>query len=161
MSAMPIPVYRATIAPEWIDPNGHMSVAGYGYLFWQASMDFLAHLGIGYEAVQRTNKSMFTLQWAIAFEREVGRGAPIAVSHQVLDYDAKRIHYFGFMRHAEDGFLAATHEMLDMHVDLGTRKSVPMAAEQMRLLEEIWAVHKDLPRPRQAGAPIAIRRAKA
>jgi len=49
-------------------------------------------------------------------------GAPYVITAQILAFDDKRIHQFQRMYHAEEGFLAATCEWMNLHFDPGIRR---------------------------------------
>ena len=68
----------------------------------------------------------------------------------------KRIHYFHQMYHADDGYLAATNELMSLHVSESTRRSAPMAPEVLDRLARIQAAHDALPRPPQVGRTIGL-----
>jgi acyl-CoA thioester hydrolase len=70
----------------------------------------------------------------------------------------KRIHYIHQMYHAKDGYLAATNELMSLHVSEATRRSAPMAAEILERLAQIQAAHDALPRPPQVGRAISLAR---
>jgi len=55
------------------------------------------------------------------------------------------------MFHAEDGYLAATNELMSLHVSEETRRGAPMAPEILERLGAIQAAHDLAPRPRQVG----------
>src|SRR5262249_45317698 len=60
------------------------------------------------------------------------------------------------MYHATEGFLAATNELMSLHVDRATRRGAPMAPEILARLAAIQRVHDTLPRPPQAGRAIGL-----
>src|SRR2546428_14145083 len=60
------------------------------------------------------------------------------------------------MYHAEDGYLAATNELMSLHVSESTRRSAPMAPEILERLVRIQAAHDPLPRPPQGGRMIGF-----
>jgi len=68
----------------------------------------------------------------------------------------KRLHYFHQMYHAEDGYLAATNELMSLHVSGSTRRGAPMASEILERLARIQAAHDALPRPPKVGRPIGL-----
>ena len=61
------------------------------------------------------------------------------------------------MYHAEEGFLAATNELLSLHIDSRKRRSAPFPDDIMARWVEVHAGHADLPRPPEAGRPMGIR----
>jgi len=74
----------------------------------------------------------------------------------LLDYDAKRIHYFQQLFHATDGWVSATSENMTLHVDMTTKKVAPFPDKVARTLGRMKAVHARLPRPEAAGRRIAM-----
>jgi acyl-CoA thioester hydrolase len=75
---------------------------------------------------------------------------------QILDHDAKRVHYVQEMFHAEQGWLAATMEVICMHVDMTAKRSAPFPPEMLAQIAEMHAAHQGLPVPPQVGHRIGI-----
>ena len=146
------------VLPEWIDYNGHMNVAFYVLAFDQALEVIMESYGIGESYVQTGAGTTFVLENHVNYVGEVLEGAPLRITFQLLDHDAKRFHYFLRMYHAEEGFLSATAEQLTMHVDLSSRRSAPMPPDVQDRFAALSAAQAGLPRPEEAGRPMGIRR---
>jgi acyl-CoA thioester hydrolase len=157
----PLDRHRAAVPPEWIDANGHMNVGYYVIAFDHATDTFCEQLGVAWPYVEHRLGMTFILEAHVTYERELRRGDPLRVTTQILDFDEKRVHFFHAMLHAADGFLAATNELLMIHVDFERRRAAPWPAETLRRLQAMAASHHALPRPAQAGRVIAIRRGRA
>lgn len=157
----PLDCGQATVLPEWIDYNGHMNVAYYVLAFDQALDRTFDRFDCGKDYVARTNHSFFVLEAHVRYLQEVTQGDPLAFSFHLIDHDAKRLHYFVEMRHAELGFLAATSEQVALHVDLEDRRSAAMPAQQQVLFAEIARVHGALPLPDGLGRSIRLRKPAA
>ena len=80
------------------------------------------------------------------------------VEYQLLDWDEKRMHYFGRMYHADENYLAATSEQISLHVNLETRRTAPFPVGVQEKLKALMAAHAGLPKPEEAGRIIGIRR---
>ena len=156
--AKPIEITGQRVLPEWIDYNGHMNVAFYVLAFDKALDSVFDLLDIGAEYVRRTGDSAFVLQNHVAYLAELKQGDPIRVTFQLLDWDAKKVHYFMHMYHATEGFLAATAEQVMVHVSLETRRSSPFPTEALAKWAALQNAHDALPHPQTAGASIGIRR---
>lgn len=154
----PLRTPLAYVRPEWIDHNGHMNVAFYVLAFDQALDAVYDRLDFGPAYIRRTNHSHFTLDIRVAYAREVVEGDPLAITFQLLDYDAKRYHYVMEMRHAEQGYLAATSEQLGMHIDLAARRGAAMPPGIQARFARLMEAHAGLPRPATVGRGIGIRR---
>lgn len=146
------------VLEDWIDYNGHMNVAYYVAAFDQGVDSVYDSLGIGEEYVRDSAGSLFTRELRIGYAAELKLGDPIAMTFQLLDYDAKRLHYVMEMFHADDGYLAATAEQLAIHVDMNERRSAPFPADVSGRLERLMASHGALPTPGYLAEPIGIRR---
>ena len=118
-------VFRGEVLPEWIDVNNHMNVAYYVLAFDKAVDALWEQFGITDDYINVSNSSTFAVESHITWQRELSVNAPYIITAQLLAYDDKRIHQFLRMYHAEDHFLAATAEWLNLHVDLGIRKVAP------------------------------------
>ncbi len=145
-----------TVLPEHIDANGHMNVGYYNVIFDQALDRLFVPFQLDWSYVQRTNLSTFVLETHVCYLQEVVEGDALTFSFQLLDHDAKRLHYFMEMRHAEQGYLAATSEQVLVHVDLNTRRSCPFLPEHQDLFARMLAGHGKLPRPEQAGRSLGL-----
>jgi acyl-CoA thioester hydrolase len=156
--AAPLDRHRARVRAEWIDPNGHMNVGYYVVAFDHATDTLSDQLGVGWSYVEHRLGMVFVLETHVTYDREVHAGDPLRITTQILDYDEKRLHFFHEMRHGEEGWLAATNELMMIHIGYASRRSAPWAAETMRRIAAMAAAHKVLPRPEKAGRVIAIKR---
>jgi acyl-CoA thioester hydrolase len=147
----PLELFRDRVQDNWIDYNGHMNVAYYVLAFDRATDAFLTYLGLDAAHREATGGSTFTVEAHITYQREMQKGAALRVSTRLLGFDAKRVHYFQQMYHADKGYLAATCEWLMLYVDLNTRRSAPIPAAAMQRLGEILESHSTLPLPSEVG----------
>ena len=61
------------------------------------------------------------------------------------------------MYHAEEGYLAATNELMSLHVSQETRRSAAMADEILDRLAGIKAAHDELPASPNIGRIIGLK----
>lgn len=144
------------IEDQWIDYNGHFNMAYYNVLFDRAGDEAFEAIGLGADYVKRTNCSFFTLEVHVTYLHELHAGDSVRVETQFLDYDEKRIHYFEQMRHARDGRIAGTSELIVIHVDMNLRKSAPFPPDVFANIKTMHAAHAVLPVPPQVGHRIGI-----
>ena len=79
------------------------------------------------------------------------------VTFQLLDYDAKRMHYFEELFHAEEGWLSATSENMVAACRYGGAKNVaPFPRFHRGAAAQMKAAHAHLPVPDGAGRRIAM-----
>jgi acyl-CoA thioester hydrolase len=60
------------------------------------------------------------------------------------------------MRQAPQGWIAATNEIIIIHVDMGLRKSTPFPPDVLASIEAMREAHACLPIPPQVGHRIGI-----
>lgn len=148
---VPLDAYRDRVRPEWIDHNGHMNMGYYLVVFDFATDEFFRWIGLGEGHRRAARVTTFALEAHVTYHREVREGDPLRFTTLLLAHDAKRIHYLHQMYHATDGYLAATNELMSLHVSEETRRGAPMAPEVLERLRAIQAVHDRLERPPQVG----------
>jgi acyl-CoA thioester hydrolase len=147
-----------TIEKQWIDYNGHFNMAYYGVLFDRAADQMFAELGLGPDYVKTTNNSFFTLETHCSYLREMKSTDPVAVESQIIDHDHKRVHYVQQMKHANEGWVACTLEVMVSHVDLTTHKTSNFPDDVKVRIDAMASNHKPLPIPTQVGHKIGLPR---
>jgi acyl-CoA thioester hydrolase len=152
----PLDAYRDVVRAEWIDHNGHMNMGYYLVVFDLATDEFMRWVGLGTDHRRTHCVTTFCLEAHVTYHREVREDDPLRFTTQLLAYDAKRLHYIHAMYHATEGYLAATNELMSLHVALETRRGATMAPEVLARLAEIQAAHAALPRPPQVGRVIGL-----
>jgi acyl-CoA thioester hydrolase len=145
-----------TVDPAWIDYNGHLNMAYYNVLFDRAVDEAFTLVGIGAEYVRTRKASFFTAEVHLRYLRELHAGTVVRVTVQLLDYDAKRMHFFQQLYHGAEGWVSATSESLSLHVDLEARKVSPFPQDILDRLARMKTAHARLPRPEAAGRRIAM-----
>ena len=157
MIEAPLDQYRDVVRPEWIDHNRHMNVGYYLVVFDYATDEFFRWIGLGEAHRRAKHVTTFCLEAHVTYHQEVREGDPLRFTTLLLGHDAKRIHYIHQMYHAKDGYLAATNELMSLHVSQATRRAAPMAESVLARLAAIQAAHDALPRPPQAGRRIGLK----
>ena len=156
MTSAPFDAHRDVVRPEWIDANGHLNMGYYVVAFDLATDAWLDHIGLTPAERKRSGATTFTLESHVNYLREVKEGDPLRFTTRLLAYDAKRIHYFHEMHHATEGYLAATNELMSLHVNLEIRRAASMAEDVLARLAEVLSVHQTLPVPSQVGRRIGL-----
>src|SRR5919198_679392 len=144
----------------WIDYNGHLNMAYYNVLFDRAVDEAFELIGCGLDYVKSRKHSCFTAEVHVRYLRELRAGDPVKVTFQLLDYDAKRMHYFEELLHAEQGWLSATSENMSLHVQMEAKRTIAFPDEIAAALARMMQAHAGLPRPAAAGRSIAMPRSR-
>jgi acyl-CoA thioester hydrolase len=152
---------RMSVEPAWIDYNGHMNMAYYHVLFDRAVDEAFGVVGLGQDYLHDRGASFFTAEVHTLYKRELGLRDAVRVTLQLVDFDEKRLHFYQEIRHAEEGWVAATSENLCLHVELARRKVTPFPGDILGNLAIMKAAHSRLSRPVDLGRCVGIPRQDA
>lgn len=145
---------RQFVKPEWIDYNGHMNVAYYMMAFDLALDDILDHVGFHRDYKKRKNITTFVGDFHIHYRRELREGDPLRITQQLVGLDRKRIHICQNMYHADEHYLAAQSEIMQLHIDQAYRRVSPMDDESFAMFTSLYHAHRHLDKPEQLGRVI-------
>ncbi len=112
-------IYRTELAPEWIDYNGHLRDAFYGLIVSYASDALMDRLGMDAAYRERTHNTLYTLEMHTHFFHEVKQSDSVFVNVRILGADQKRIHAAFDIVRDTDAVVAASVEMMLLHVHQG------------------------------------------
>lgn len=146
------------VLPAHLDRNGHMNVGYYSVLFDLALDKPWELLGLHYDNIVANGHSSFALESHLTYQREVREGDPLDFTFQLIDIDAKRIHYFMTMLHRRERWLAATLESISMCINMGTRRGAAWPDDTMARIQAVYETHRQRPRPVEVGRTVGIRR---
>jgi acyl-CoA thioester hydrolase len=148
-------VGRGRVGPETIDYNGHMNVVHYRAAFDAGTDGLFAHLSLGpddYNA--RSGATLMVVEEHTRYHAELAEGERYRVLARLVGHSAKKVHYLLLMENLDRGVLAASHEELALHVDLGARRSSPLPPAALAALEAMEAAQAHLPPPPDLGRVI-------
>ena len=116
--------HRDRVQPEWVDGNGHMNLAFFVLVFDRGTDAWLDLAGLGAAYRSATQNSVFAVEAHTVYRDEVRLGAPLRVRTRLAAADGKRLHLLHEMD--SEGRELALQEVLFLHVDLQTRRAVPL-----------------------------------
>jgi acyl-CoA thioester hydrolase len=140
----------------WIDENGHLNMAYYNVLFERAIDQAFDLLGLTDTYYRDGSGTIFIGEAHLRYRREVYLDTPVRVTVQLIDYDSKRMHLYLEMRHASEGWLAASSELMALHIDKTERKVSAFPAEILDAIAVMQSAHAALPRPESLGRTIGV-----
>ena len=152
-----VEIVRGNVLPEWIDVNKHMNVAYYVLAFDTAVDALWEQFGITENHINVSRSSTFAVESHVTWQRELTLDEPYLITSQLLAYDNKRIHQFMRMYHAEQHYLAATAEWMNLHVDLAVRRVAPWPEAILRQIAGFAENQPELPWPAEAGKQMAVK----
>jgi acyl-CoA thioester hydrolase len=130
-------LHRATVRPEWVDYNGHMSEAYYVLIFGDATDAFYDHVGLDSAARQAGQVSVYTMEAHIRYLTEAHEGTELRICTRVISHDAKRLRLRHDMKRESDGRRLALTELLLLHVDKTSMRSSPFAPSVLARITDI------------------------
>jgi len=153
-----VEVSRGRVLPEWIDLNNHMNVAYYVLAFDRGVDSLWDRFGITSEHVKEYKSTTFAAESHVVYRRELKLDDPFLVTAQILAYDNKRIHQFQRLYQADEGYVAATAEWMNLHVDLTTRRVAPWPKKILDDISKVAVAQGEWPYPRDAGRQMGVSR---
>jgi acyl-CoA thioester hydrolase len=151
---------RMRVEQHWLDYNGHMNMAFYHVLFDRALDEAFTLIGLGPDYVASRNASYFAAEAHVRYHRELTEGCQVRATLQLIDFDDKRLHCYLELRHAQDGWLSASAELLSLHVDMASRKVTPFPPDILTNLALLKAAHARLKTPADLGRRIGLHAAQ-
>jgi acyl-CoA thioester hydrolase len=123
-------IYRTALAPEWIDYNGHLRDAYYGLIVSYACDALMDRLGMDAAYRERTRNTLYTVEMHVHFLQEVKKSDIVVVNVRLLGADQKRIHAAFDVAREGDAVVAASAEVMLLHVHQGeTVATAPFPSE--------------------------------
>ena len=133
-----------------------MNLAYYVVVFDLATDALYAKLEIGDAYRAASGNSCFTAETHTLYEQEVHLGDRLLVRTWLLGADAKRVHYFHEMFHADSGVRSAVQELMALHIDMGIRRVAPFPADRYAALQDAVKEYAPASLPKGAGRRIAL-----
>jgi acyl-CoA thioester hydrolase len=142
------PIYRTAIEAAWIDYNGHLRDAYYALILSYATDALMDRLGLDAAYRAATGNTLYTLEMHLHYLREVHHSDQLLVDVHLLASDHKRIHAGFDMRCEGSAAVAATAEIMLLHVHQGdTVASTAFAPEIAAAILALGPMAADAPWP--------------
>jgi carnitine 3-dehydrogenase len=151
----PLDIYRCQVIQEWVDYNDHMTEAAYLTVFGWASDVLFQFIGVD-DAYRAAGSSFYTVETHIIYEREAALNDALKVTTQVLDFDARRLHFNHEMFNFGTGQRLSTCEQMLLHVDSEAAKASVIKPPVALALGAILSSHQALATPPEVGRTMKI-----
>ncbi|MBZ5738416.1 thioesterase family protein [Nocardioides mangrovi] len=151
-------VLEGTVAPEFIDDNGHMNVRHY--------LDYGAHgadricRDVGIDRDYRANRRMgvFTAEHHIRYFSEMHEGDPFSVHTLFLERSSRAGHVISLILDRRREVLSCTVEIALVHVDLDSRRALPYPDDVAAGIDAWVAQAAAVPWPMPLSGAMGLRR---
>jgi len=120
---------EGVVEAQHLDRMGHMNVAWYLHWFDRGIWEFFERHGLGEVSLERTRRGCFALEDHIHYRSELREGDALAVHTGVIEVRPKNLRLVQHMVAPALGKVAATREVVAVHIDLETRRSTPFSDE--------------------------------
>ena len=124
--SLPIAVSQGTVKDDWIDYNGHMNMAYYVQCFEETSDFLLEHMNLGYRYAIEEQKGVFVIKCEINYRKEINLNEDFIISLEDLICKGKKL-TVGLKMLNVGSETIADFQILNLNVDLQTKKSVPFS----------------------------------
>jgi len=118
--------YKGLVYPWHCDHMGHMNVMWYVGKFDEATWAFFATIGMTPDFLRDSGTGMAAVDQRLTYQREVHAGDMLEIYSRPLEVTNKTIRFSHEMFNAETGEISATCELVGVHLDIKSRKSVPL-----------------------------------
>jgi len=152
----PLDVYRCTVIQDWVDYNNHMTEAAYLTVFGWASDVLFQFIGVD-DTYRAGGSSFYTVETHIIYEREAALSDSLKVTTQILDFDAKRLHFNHEMFNLETNERLSTCEQMLLHVDSKAAKASAIKPTVALALNALLSSHRILATPPEVGRIMKIK----
>jgi carnitine 3-dehydrogenase len=152
----PLDVYRCTVIQDWVDYNNHMTEAAYLTVFGWASDVLFQFIGVD-DTYRAGGSSFYTVETHIIYEREAALSDSLKVTTQILDFDAKRLHFNHEMFNLETNERLSTCEQMLLHVDSKAAKASAIKPSVALALNALLSSHRILTTPPEVGRIMKIK----
>ncbi len=123
---LPTTVSQGTVKDDWIDYNGHMNMAYYVQCFEETSDFLLEHMNLGYRYAIEEQKGVFVIKCEINYRKEINLNEDFIISLEDLICKGKKL-TVGLKMLNVGSETIADYQILNLNVNLQTKKSVPFS----------------------------------
>ena len=149
-------LYRTAAKPEWIDEYGHMNMAYYPLVCDHATYAFWEQMNEPLNLDERGGAEYAVVESHVRYLRELRRDDRLRVTTQLLGADHKRFRLFHTLYQADEGYVAATNEIMALGFDLEGRRLISFKESVRARLADTLAEHAAIGTPEHAGRGIAM-----
>ena len=118
--------YKGLVYPWQCDHMGQMNVMWYVGKFDEATWAFFASVGLIPASLRASDRGMAALEQNITYQREAMPGDLLEIFSRPIEVTNKTLRFSHEMLDAETRQVAATCELVGVHLDTKTRKSVAL-----------------------------------
>ncbi len=116
--------YKGLVYPWHCDHMGHMNVMWYVGKFDEATWAFFATIGLTPAFLRDSGTGMAAVDQRLTYQREALPGDMLEIYSRPLEITNKTLRFSHQMLNADTGQISAICELVGVHLDTNSRKSV-------------------------------------
>lgn len=149
---------EGTVAPDFIDVNGHMNIRH--YLDYGAASAEVLIRRVGIDDAYRADRRLgvFTAEHHLRYFTEMHEGDTFSVHPLFLDRSSRAGHLLTFILDRTDETLSCTVEIVLVHVGMDSRRPEPFPDDIAAGIDDQIAVARAVPWPVPVCGAMGIRR---
>jgi acyl-CoA thioester hydrolase len=149
---------QVVVPAEMGDANGHLNVRHHVALHDDGGWLHMAAFGFDPAAIEARRLNFFDLEHHIRYLDEVHVGDTVSTRYRTLGRTAKAVHLMSFLLDDSRRTLASTIEIVTVHVDLDTRRTVAIDPADAARLDARIEADGALPWPAPTSGVLGLRR---
>lgn len=122
---LPVETFRGAVYPWEIDVMGHMNVRHYMAKYDDATLQLFGMLGLTIRYFRAENRAMGAVQQSLSYRKELFAGDLILIRSEIIELGVRKLHFRHRMIEQASGEEAASAEMIGVHFDRASHRSVP------------------------------------
>lgn len=119
-----VETFRGAVSPWEIDIMGHMNVRHYMAKYDDATLQLFGMLGLTIAYFRAENRAMGAVQQNLSYRKELFAGDLLVIRSEVLELGDRKLHFLHRMVELTSGEEAASADMIGVHFDRGTHRSI-------------------------------------
>ena len=126
----PMKIAEGRVIENWIDYNDHMNMAYYVQCFEESSDFILEYFDLGYNYAISRKKGVFVIKCEINYKKEIKLGEKFFISLERIVFQGKKL-ILNLNMIDDQKKIYADYEILNLNVDLKTKKSISFNKEDL------------------------------
>ncbi|NOY56194.1 MAG: acyl-CoA thioesterase [Actinobacteria bacterium] len=132
-----IETHRDVVYPWQCDHMGHLNVMFYTGMFDRATWHLFSSVGFTGAYLRKRDRGMAAVQSTVSYRSELVSGDLIVIRSRFLEVHDRKVRFEHEMTNVESGEIAATNELVGVHIDRTARRACPIPAEIRSSVEKL------------------------
>jgi len=132
-----IETHRDVVYPWQCDHMGHLNVMYYTGMFDRATWHLFSSVGFTAAYLRTHDRGLVAVQSTTSYRSELLPGDLIVIRSRFVEIHERKVRFEHEMTSLESRVVAATNELVGVHIDRTARKACPIPEENRTLIEQL------------------------